>query len=62
MSDYTKLIELMRHGFPILHDCREAADALEAQAKEILALKSLVKKSLQSSIANATRKAMEKDD
>ena len=39
MTDYTDLIERLRAPVPTVYDCKDAADALETQAKIIEELK-----------------------
>jgi septal ring factor EnvC (AmiA/AmiB activator) len=38
MTDYTDLIERLRAPVPTVYDCKDAADALEAQARRIAEL------------------------
>ena len=42
MTDYTDLIARLTHRPPTLKDIREAADALEAQARRISELESMI--------------------
>ncbi len=39
MTDYTDLIERLRAPVPTVYDCKDAADALEAQARRIAELR-----------------------
>jgi uncharacterized small protein (DUF1192 family) len=42
MTDYTDLIERLRAPVPTVYDCKDAADALEAQARRIAELEKML--------------------
>jgi len=47
MTDYTDLIARLRATVPSVYDCKDAADALEAQARRIAELEAAIDEAIE---------------